>query len=173
MKRLFSISLVGILLLAFTNCKAQEDKSKRPSPAAIVTQKIGEATISIDYSQPSVKGRTIGVDLEPKTGELWRTGANEATVFETDKDIMVEGKALPAGKYALFTLVNGDDWTIIFNKTWNQWGAFGYKEADDAVRVNVKAGKADPFAENMTFLISEKGLVSLLWGGVKVGFWVK
>ena len=173
MKRLFSMSMAVILLLAATACKAQEDKSKRPSPPALVTQKVGEATISIDYSQPSVKGRTIGVDLEPKAGEVWRTGANEATVFETDKDIMVEGKALSAGKYALFTLVNGDDWTIIFNKTWNQWGAFGYKEADDALRVNVKAGKADPFAEKMTFVISEKGLVSLWWGDVKAGFWVK
>jgi len=173
MKKIFSISLVTTLLVTTTACRAQEDKSARPSPPALVTQKVGVATISIDYSQPSVKGRTIGDDLEPKDGQVWRTGANEATVFETDKDIMVEGKALPAGKYGLFTLVDGDEWTIIFNKTWKQWGAFNYKEGDDALRVKVKAGKADTFAEKMTFTISDNGLVDLWWGNLKVEFGVK
>ncbi len=169
MKKLFSLSLMGILLLTVVACNAQSPKS----PPAVVTQKVGDATISINYSQPSVKGRTIGKDLEPKAGVVWRTGANDATVFEVDKDIMVEGKALPAGKYALFTLVNGDDWIIIFNKTWKQWGAFKYKDADDALRVNVKAGKADSFAEKMEFTISEKGTVTLVWGDNKVEFGVK
>ena len=119
------------------------------------------------------KGRTIGKDLEPKAGVVWRTGANEATVFEVDKDVMVEGKLLPKGKYGLFTLVNGEDWTIIFNKTWDQWGAFKYKEAKDALRVNVKAAKATAFAEKMTFTINAAGKVSLMWGDIEVGFMVK
>jgi Protein of unknown function (DUF2911) len=175
MKRLFSMGMMGLLLLTAVTTKAQggTDKSKRPSPPAVVTQKVGDATISIDYSQPSIKGRIIGKDIEPKNGEVWRTGANEATVFSVDKDVNVEGKALPAGKYGLFTLVNGDEWTIIFNKTWNQWGAFKYKDADDVLRVKVKAGKADPFAEQMTFTIDAKGIVTLLWGGVSVKFKVK
>jgi len=175
MKQLFSRTLLCVLLLtaSFSFAQAQEDKSKRPSPPAMATQKIGDLTISIDYSQPSVKGRTIGTDLEPKDGEVWRTGANEATVFEVNKDVKVEGKALPKGKYGLFTLVNGDEWTIIFNKTWKQWGAFKYKEADDALRVKVKAGKADPASEKMTFTIDEKGKVTLLWGDRKVEFNVK
>ena len=71
-------------------------------------------------------------------GKVWRTGANEATVFETDKDVTIDGKKLPAGKYGLFTLFNGNDATIIFNKTWKQWGAFDYNEADDALRVPAK-----------------------------------
>ena len=173
MKYLFSLSLLSLLLLSSFNSCAQPDKSKRPSPPALVTQKVGEVNVSIDYSQPSVKGRTIGKDLEPKAGEVWRTGANEATVFEVDKDVMIEGKALPKGKYGLFTLVNGDDWTIIFNKTWKQWGAFTYKQADDQLRVSVKAGKANPFAEKMTFIIDASGKVSLQWGDVEVGFTVK
>lgn len=160
------------LLVAFTAC-AQPDKSQRPSPPALAKQKVGEVTVSIDYSQPSVKGRTIGTDLEPMDGKVWRTGANEATVFEVDKDVTVEGKPLEEGKYGLFTLVNGDDWTIIFNKTWKQWGAFSYKEDDDALRVTVKAGKADPFAEKFTISISETGTVTLLWGDRKVEFHVK
>ena len=162
------------LLLFFTlgSC-AQADKSKRPSPPALVTQKIGDLTISIDYSQPSVKGRAIGTDLEPKPGQVWRTGANEATVFEVDRDVKVNGNALPKGKYGLFTLVDGNDWIFIFNKTWKQWGAFDYKEADDALRIKVKGGKADPFAEKMNFSINEKGKVTLVWGDKKVDFLVK
>ena len=173
MKRIFSIGLPLILLLTAVSSKAQGDKSGRPSPPASVTQKVGNVTISINYSQPSVKGRTIGDDLEPMDGKVWRTGANEATIFEVDKDVKVEGKVLPAGKYGLFTLVNGDEWTIIFNKMWDQWGAFGYKEADDALRVSVKAGKADPFAEKFTITISETGTVTLLWGDRRVEFGVK
>src|ERR1700741_2849256 len=112
----------AVLFLSLVAC-GQEDKSKRPSPPAMAKETLKSgAVISIDYSQPSVKGRTIGKDLEPMDGKVWRAGANEATVFETSKDIKVEGKALPAGKYALFTLSTGDDWTVIFNKTASQWG---------------------------------------------------
>jgi hypothetical protein len=106
-------------------------------------------------------------------GKVWRTGANEATVFEVDKNVKVEGQSLAAGKYALFSIMNGDEWTIIFNKTWNQWGAFSYKEADDVLRVKVKSGKASPFAEKMTFTIDKSGKVSLMWGDVQVDFKVQ
>lgn len=173
MKYLFSLCLVSVSLFTTLNSCAQEDKSKRPSPPALVTKNLGGTTISIDYSQPSVKGRTIGKDLEPMAGKVWRTGANEATVFEVDKDIMVEGNLLPKGKYGLFTLVEGDNWTIIFNKTWKQWGAFTYKEKDDQLRVTVQAGKADLFAEKMAFTIDDTGIVSLLWGFYKVDFTIK
>lgn len=169
------MSFLALLLLNASISFAQDkdDKSKRPSPPALVTQKIGDATLSIDYSQPSIKGRVIGKTIEPIDGEVWRTGANEATVFETDKDLKIEGKSLPKGKYALFTLVSGDEWTVIFNKTWKQWGAFKYKESDDALRVKVRAVKADPAEEKMTFTIDKKGAVTLLWGDRKVVFKVK
>src|SRR6187431_3048056 len=133
MKKVFSVALFTAALFMSPATQAQEkqDKSKRPSPPAVVTQTLPSgAVVSIDYSQPSVKGRTIGKDLEPKEGAVWRTGANEATVFETSKDVKVEGRELPAGKYGLFTIAGKNEWTIIFNKTWKQWGAFEYKEAD-------------------------------------------
>ena len=158
-------------LLSLTACGQKGDKSKRPSPPALAKETLANGTtVSIDYSQPSVKGRTIGKDLEPMTGKVWRTGANEATVFETDKDVKVEGQALPKGKYALFTISGDNEWTIIFNKTWNQWGAFDYKEDQDALRVKVKPGKAASFAEKMAFTISKDGKVSLMWGDVQVDF---
>ena len=176
MKKLFTMAMFATALMTGIHANAQEaeDKSKRPSPPAKVTEKISSgATISIDYSQPSVKGRTIGKDLEPLNGEVWRTGANEATVFETDKDVTIDGKKLPAGKYGLFTLFNGNDVSVIFNKTWKQWGAFKYKEADDALRIKTKVVDESSSTEKMTFKISPAGVVTLLWGNKKVDFTIQ
>jgi Protein of unknown function (DUF2911) len=160
-------------LIAITAC-GQGGNTAKPSPPAKATETLNSgAVITIDYSQPSVKGRTIGKDLEPMDGKVWRAGANDATVFEVSKDVKVEGKDLPAGKYGFFILVNSDEWTIIFNKTWKQWGAFSYKETDDALRVKVKSGKADPFSEKLTYTISKSGKVSVLWGDKKADFTVK
>ena len=176
MKKIFLVTLITFCIAASFNSFAQKggDKSKRPSPPAKVTQKImSGATISIDYSQPSVKGRTIGKDLEPLDNKVWRTGANEATIFETDKAITIQGQKLAAGKYGLFTLFNGNDCTLIFNKTWDQWGAFTYKEADDALRVKATVTKAATPTEMMTFKIAQSGEVTLLWGTMQVSFMVK
>ncbi len=166
------IAFVFLTLITLSAC-AQTDNSKRPSPPAVAKETLSSgAIVSIDYSQPSVKGRTIGKNLEPKQGIVWRTGANDATVFEVDKDVNIEGKPLPAGKYGLFTIMNGDEWTVIFNKTWKQWGAFDYKETDDVLRTKVKSTKANPFSEKMTFSIEKNGKISLLWGDIQVNFMV-
>src|SRR5436190_20131325 len=102
MKSLFLLAVAtSSMLFAF----GQDDKSKRPSPPAQAKETLASGTVvTIDYSQPSVKGRTIGKDLEPKAGKVWRTGANEATVFEVSKPVKIEGKDLPAGKYSLYTI---------------------------------------------------------------------
>jgi hypothetical protein len=100
--RLFGFASVLLLFVGLSAC-AQGDKSSRPSPPATATGKVGGANITINYSSPSVKGRKIWGDLVPY-GKVWRAGANEATTFETDKAITVEGKNLPAGKYSLFAL---------------------------------------------------------------------
>jgi hypothetical protein len=164
MKFICSATLLSLLLFVSLSSSAQSDKSKRPSPLATVSQKVGETTITIQYSQPSVKGRTIGVDLEPLPGKVWRAGANEATVFETDKDVLLEGKILPKGKYGFFILVKDATCTIIFNKTWDQWGAFKYKEADDVLRVVVSEHKSETFAEMLTYKIDAHGILHILWG---------
>lgn len=176
MKKLLTILSVSAILLA-NSVAAQdkkEDKSKRPSPPAKVTQTLASgAVINIDYSQPSVKGRTIGKDLEPKDGAVWRTGANEATVFETSKDLTIDGKKLPAGKYSMFSLSGANEWTIIFNKTWNQWGAYDYKQADDAIRVKASAKQSATAAEKLNIGIDKSGTVTLLWGTNVVAFKVQ
>lgn len=175
MKQLLSIAVFASVLLASVQVKGQDDKSKRPSPPALVTAKLASgAAVSIDYNQPSLKGRVIGKTIEPKDGEVWRTGANEATIFETDKAIKVNGNNLPAGKYALFTLVKDGVWSIIFNKTWKQWGAYDYKMADDALKVAATVEKTPAsVTEKMTFTIGTDGIVHLLWGDNNVSFSLK
>jgi len=170
MKKLFLFSLVTAIFAG--SALAQGDQPA--SPAASSSAKIASgATITINYGQPSVKGRTIGKDLEPMSGKVWRTGANKATVFETDQDITVEGQALPAGKYALFTIAGDNEWTVIFNKTSDQWGAFKYDQKEDALRVQVKPAKAAAFSEKLQINVNADGKVSILWGDNDVSFHVK
>ena len=102
--------LSGFVLLA------QDDKASRPSPPAQATATVNGKTITIDYSQPSVKGRKIWGDLVPY-GKVWRADPNETTAFTLSADAMIEGKKLPAGKYAFFVIPNEKEWTIIFNKS--------------------------------------------------------
>lgn len=179
MKKLLLLSAIVLVTLGV---QAQDDKSKRPSPPAKVTETTSSgAVITIDYSQPAVKGREIGKDIAPY-GKVWRTGANEATTFEVSKNVKVgaeagnteySGKTLPAGKYGLFTIPGKDEWVIIFNKTPQQWGAYKYAEADDVLRVKVKPGKAPQFTERMTFTVDKSGKVTLLWGDTAVDFTVQ
>ncbi|HUS00817.1 MAG TPA: DUF2911 domain-containing protein [Chitinophagaceae bacterium] len=170
MKRIF-LSTLLLALFSATAIYAQ-DKSKRPSPPAIVSETTASGlTITIDYSQPSVKGRSIGKEIAPY-GEVWRTGANEATVFEISKNATIEGKSLAAGKYGLYSIPGEKEWTIIFNKTWKQWGT-NYTEGDDALRIKVTPSKSKEVTEKMTFAINKDGRVTLLWGDTKVSFVVK
>jgi len=178
MKQLLTTVAAALLLVSTASAQKKEDKSKRPSQPATVTQTIKSgAKITIDYSQPSVKGRTISKDLEPMDGKVWRAGANEATVFQTNKNVMVEGKALPAGKYAFFIIRNGKESTLIFNKKWDTWGAYDYdkNKAEDALQVTVKEPEMQTmdFSEKLTYTISPAGLVQLKWGNYKVAFTVK
>lgn len=170
MKKLIILTLITGLITSFS-ATAQQDKTKRPSPPAKVSQTLKSgAVISIDYSRPSVKGRSMAT-LTP-AGKVWRTGANEATVFETSADVKIEGKTLAAGKYSVYSIPGEKEWILIFNKTWNQWGTI-YKADQDALRVNVKPGKADSFTEVFTFDIDKKGKVSFAWADTKVDFKVE
>ncbi|MCC7402378.1 MAG: DUF2911 domain-containing protein [Chitinophagaceae bacterium] len=155
---------------------AQGDKSKRASPPATATGKFGEATVTINYSSPSVKERKIWGDLVPY-GQVWRAGANEATVFSTDKDIKVEGKSLPAGKYSLYAIPGEKEWTIIFNSQTGQWGIKMSGEttedpAKDVLRVTVIPQKAKSFTEHLTYAIDKNGF-ALVWENLEVPVSVK
>lgn len=170
MKKVLSFILLTVSLsLGITACG--QDNKEKPSPATKVTGKAGSATITIDYSAPSVKGRKVFGELVPY-GKVWRTGANEATVFEVDADVKIEGQALPKGKYGFFAIPNETEWILIFNKTWNQWGSFRYKQEDDALRVKVKPGKTAAMTEKLVYTISN-GVVTIAWENTEASFKVQ
>ncbi|MBG9377887.1 DUF2911 domain-containing protein [Panacibacter sp. DH6] len=174
MKRFLPVALLAsVISLSMNACAQGGDKGSKPSPAASTKETISSgATITINYSQPALKGRTIGKDVEPKDGQVWRAGANEATTFQVDKDVKIEGQTLPAGKYAFFTINKGDEWTLIFNKTWDTWGAYDYEKnkQNDALQVKVKAAKDAQSVERLTYLIDKSGKVTLQWGTLRVPF---
>ena len=165
--RTIALTLVGLFMAVMTF--AQGDKANRPSPPATASGKVKDATITINYGSPSVKGRPVwdaSGSVAPY-GKVWRAGANEATTFETDKDIKVEGKTLPAGKYGFFTIPGEKEWTVIFNKVPNQWGAFKYDQAQDALRVTAKPVKSAQMTERLVYDVTGKGVV-LKWENVEL-----
>jgi hypothetical protein len=173
MKYFFSIAALACCLLLAGSVKAQTtDKSKRPSPPAKVSETINSgAKISIDYSQPSLKGRTVGTTVEPMKDKVWRMGANEATVFETDKDVTINGQNLPAGKYSLFGLWTESGYTLIFNKATQIWGTqYDQNKDKDALRVAANVKTTDTAQEQLTYTIDKSGLVNLLWGNMDISF---
>ncbi|HRG52961.1 MAG TPA: DUF2911 domain-containing protein [Bacteroidia bacterium] len=168
-------ALAAMLLLLTVAGNAQEDKSKRVSPPleATATTDAG-VKITINYSAPNVKGREIWGTLV-EFDKVWRTGANEATTFEVDKDVTIEGHKLAKGKYALFTIVpkDGGEVTVILNKEANQWGAFKYKESQDALRFKVKSSKAGDVQEELKFEVEKSGKVDFAWEKLRFSFNVK
>ena len=122
----------------------------RVSPNATVTQTVGTTDLTVTYSRPGVKGRAIWGALVPY-GKPWRTGANDATRFTTTDDITVAGKTLPAGGYSFFTIPTPTEWTIVFNKEKDLWGAFDYKPEQDPLRVTVTPATTAESTEWMRF----------------------
>ncbi len=123
--------------------------------------------IVLEYGRPNVKGREIWGGLVPY-GSVWRTGADEATTIELGGDVRIQGEPLAAGTYALFTLPGAEEWTFIFNKVAEQWGAYGYDPGQDALRVTAVPAAAD-HVESMEFVIDGASVV-LRWEKLAVGF---
>ncbi|HYL13574.1 MAG TPA: DUF2911 domain-containing protein [Terriglobales bacterium] len=156
MKKNFAILVV--FLLTFTLIAvAQQDKTKRPSPPASAQCKFPDGqTIKVDYSSPRAKSRKIFGGLVPY-GEVWRTGANEATTFITDTDLTIGGKEVPAGSYTIFTIPNQDKWTLIINKKTGEWGIPYKYEADELARVDMQVSKTPAPVENFTIDFDQMG----------------
>lgn len=137
-----------------------------PSPSASVMQRVGLADITVNYSRPSVKGRRIFGDLVPM-GQVWRTGANHCTVFETTGFLIINGQKLPAGKYALFTIPGEDKWEVIFNKNTDLWGADEYNAEEDVLKIQKAVVRPAPTTESfMIFfenLKDDKAEMILRW----------
>jgi len=156
MKKKIAVLTLFILTLA-TLASAQKDKSKRPSPPAQAQCKFSDGkTITVDYSSPRAKGRKIFGDLVPY-GEVWRTGANEATTFVTTADVSIGSLNVPAGSYTMFTIPNQDKWTLIINKKTGEWGIPYNYESDELGRADMSVSKTSSPVENFTISFHEMG----------------
>lgn len=149
--------------------KVIDDKIK--SPRKELTGEIAGVPVTINYGSPAVNDRVIYGDLVPYE-KVWRTGANEATRITFGKDVKVgtEGKTLEAGTYSLFTLPGSkEEWTVIFNKVADQWGAYDYEESADAARVSGSSAAATSKAERMDFVLAANE-VRFMWDDLMVSF---
>lgn len=146
------------------------DDPARRSPNRSAEIEFGSGHATVEWSAPSVTERQLYGGLIPD-GNIWRTGANEATVIHFDDDVLVEGNALAAGSYALFTIGGPDKWTFIFNAVSQQWGAFSHNADEDVLRVNVTPGESDHQEEQLFSLMASKDnttIVRLNWGTIEV-----
>ncbi|HPR28817.1 MAG TPA: DUF2911 domain-containing protein [Chitinophagales bacterium] len=178
MKRI-QLSLVLSLVIGMAACtdnaqqgKTREDhetspenKENRVSPATSTTADLHGNTVTVQYGSPRVKGRVIWGGLVPY-GQVWRTGANEATTITFSQDVLIEGQLLKADTYSLFTIPEADQWIIIFNLEEKQWGAFKYDQEQDALRMEVTPVIGESLTENMTFTLEPQdngGVIRFQW----------
>jgi len=148
-------------------------KKKVLSPHTSTMEMIGDAHIHIDYSSPGVRNRIIFGGLLP-FDEVWQAGAHNATWFETNKDLTIEGKTLKAGKYGVFVIPSQNQWTIIFNTKWNQHGKDEYNEKDDVMRFITTPKISEKITEHLEYNIVKtnktEGTISLSWEKVTISF---
>ena len=164
--------LTLLLIMSAVTFQAQI-KTPAPSPSAKIEQAIGLSDVSVDYSRPAMRGRTIYGDLVPY-GKLWRTGANMRTKFTTSTDLSIEGKDLKKGSYAILTVPNKDTWDVIFYTEYKAGGAPStLDESKVAAKVTVKAHAMNNSMENFTFGFGElsdssTGMMHIMWEKTRV-----
>ena len=167
----FSVIFMLVPLITF----AQNEEKVRISPKAMVQQTVGFTDVSIEYSRPGVKEREIWGGLVPYH-VVWRAGANEATKITFSTDVKINGKKLKAGSYGFFTIPTKNNWTLIFNKVADQWGAFEYNEAEDVLRIEVTPEECDLqewLAYTITKTLENAATIKLEWEKLKIPFIVE
>ncbi len=162
------------VLLQITFSLNAQIQTPAPSPSATAIQQVGLATVTLEYSRPSLKGRKmIGSTLVP-FGQVWRTGANKIPNLKLSTDVTIEGQKVAAGTYGIFTIPNATEWTVILSKKPDQWGAYDYKEADDLLRFKVKSEKLAAKEEHFTMAFSDftktSAKVAIRWENTQVKF---
>lgn len=157
--------LIVFFFVATISC-AQE------SPREKAEGDINKVTVSIDYGAPSVKGRTVWGGLE-QYGKVWRAGANDNTTVSFDKDVQIAGKKLAAGKYGFFIIpAENGEWTVIFNKKNDSWGAFSYNQEEDALRVEIKPEFVNDVQEQLLYTVDKKAII-MAWDKARLTIPVK
>ncbi|MCA5005738.1 DUF2911 domain-containing protein [Sphingobacterium bovistauri] len=174
-KTILSIATVAMLFLGTELSQAQVKLPPASSTTTII-QGLGIKNIILSYQRPSTKGRKIFGELVPYN-EVWRTGANNIPTITFDEEVTIEGNAVPAGTYGIFTIPNPTEWTVILSKNPKQWGAYQYKKEDDFLRFKVKpqklANKVETFTITFDDVTTNSTHVSLAWENTEVGFAIK
>ena len=153
------MNLSKILILYFVCITSISCTSKqKPSPLVKINHQIGSVNISMEYSSPRVREIAIWGELVPYN-EIWRTGANESTIININKDILINNNLLKKGEYSLFTIPNEEKWIVILNSVANQWGSYDYNEEMDVLRLEITPSVSNKFSENLTFLINNDGIL--------------
>ncbi|GAA0741614.1 MULTISPECIES: DUF2911 domain-containing protein [Flavobacteriaceae] len=172
MKKVMNLSklaCLAILLVSFSmNAQDFKDLDKSPMDAAAFpsSHRVSEKTVKVIYSRPQLKGRTVQ-SLAPN-GEVWRTGANEATEITFYKDVTVGDKKVKAGTYSLFTIPGEKSWTIIINSDVDVWGAYSYNKGNDVARVEVPVSEGKKSLEAFSIAFDDEGSMHLAWGTLRV-----
>jgi hypothetical protein len=166
-KSISLLTLLAVAILASPLAAERADDAKRKSKNGLASGTLDGVEITIEYGRPNVNGRTIWGQLVPY-GKIWRTGADEATTISFSADVSIEGNALAAGTYSLFTVPGEDSWEIVFNEVADQWGAYNYDAEKDVLRVTVSPAESE-FVESLTFGIAQ-GHVGLHWADLGVAF---
>jgi Protein of unknown function (DUF2911) len=158
------LSLLFVMLITFSfTSEAQK------SPRVQADGEIFGAKVAIDYGAPSVRDRVVWGGLEDY-GKVWRAGANENTTISFDKDVRINGKKVPAGKYGFFIIPNKDgDWVLILNKRNADWGAFKYNQKEDVLRVNVTPTFVDENQEVLQYKVAENTII-FSWEKARIVF---
>lgn len=151
------MSVLGLALAVAVFGSAQEAKAPRPSPHDKVAVTLGKTNITMEYGRPFLKGRHVGGEVAPY-GEVWRTGADEATTLVTDGNITIGTLKVPKGSYTVFTLPTKDGWTLIVNRVEAQWGAFEYKQDMDLGRTKMTVKTAKAPVEQFTMSLTNAAL---------------
>ena len=165
------VLLTAALLTMFSESSFAQLKMPQSSSSQTIIQEFGLGKVTVKYSRPNIKGRSVEKDLAP-FGEVWRTGANDATVITFTDAVSIEGNTVPAGEYAIFTIPGKDEWTIILNKETKQWGSYEYKQSEDVLRFKVKpikiSEKTETFSIQFSNVMPSSAILDLVWDNFKV-----
>ena len=171
MTRKKALPLVALFAACSMTLGAQDAKEPRKSPHETTKVTLGGKPVTISYGRPYLKGRkAVGGTLVP-FGQVWRLGADEATKLTTPVNLDIGGLAVPAGSYALFTIATKDGWTLLINKTPDQWGAFSYDKGQDLGGVPMKVSSTGSPVEQFTMALDKKddraATLTLTWENTK------
>jgi Protein of unknown function (DUF2911) len=172
--RLFGPAVVlasGLAINVIGFAQAPRIDIPAPSPACTLKQRVGFTDIEINYSRPGLKGRVVVGNIDP-FGQVWRAGANAATQITFSTPVKLNGTEIPAGTYGLFAIPDKEEWTVIFNKTAKQWGAYKYDAKDDVLRVKAApialSQPVETFTIDVNDIRDDSATLNLIWADWRV-----